>query len=158
MKTCTKCGKHKKSSEFFKRNDTKSWQTLRSHCKDCTSKKTSTYYSENSEKYKSLSKEWYIKNRSRLVEYNKNHKEETRQYNLMKKYGIGLDDFDALLKIQGGLCAICKKSSGTKPLFVDHCHKTGKVRGLLCGSCNSAIGLLKESTTSMTRAIKYLKK
>ena len=58
---------------------------------------------------------------------------------------------------QDNRCAICG-AMPKKPLFVDHCHVTGKVRGLLCVSCNTALGLLKDSITALEQAIKYLLK
>lgn len=68
-----------------------------------------------------------------------------------------------MLKNQGGVCAICGKpetsthKSGTmKSLAVDHCHATGKVRGLLCSACNHGIGHLKDSKEIMRAAIKYI--
>lgn len=59
---------------------------------------------------------------------------------------------------QGGLCAICGElPSGKRALlFIDHDHKTGKVRGLLCGACNAGLGYFKDTTSRMTKAIEYL--
>jgi len=60
---------------------------------------------------------------------------------------------------QGGVCAICGKpeaTARTKRLCVDHCHETGKVRGLLCSHCNRAIGLLGDSCAILASAITYL--
>ena len=60
---------------------------------------------------------------------------------------------------QAGLCGICKRpdSSGIK-LSVDHCHQTGKVRGLLCGNCNRALGLFRDNINLLTNAVSYLTK
>lgn len=77
-------------------------------------------------------------------------------------YGITCDEWEALYKTQGGVCAIClqegftMKESHVAKLMVDHCHTTGRVRGLLCHNCNRALGLLKDSTENLTRAIAYL--
>ena len=90
-----------------------------------------------------------------------------QQHNFMhRKYNITYQDYLALKERQNNLCAICKKPELTKSkkydrikeLAVDHCHETGKVRGLLCGACNSAIGLLKEDLGTLKNAINYLKK
>jgi hypothetical protein len=73
-------------------------------------------------------------------------------------------DFDKLLMKQKNVCAICSKPEsrmvkGTlSKLSVDHCHKKGHIRGLLCTKCNSGIGLLQDSCTILERAINYLKK
>lgn len=84
--------------------------------------------------------------------YSKTPQSRDRHYR--QKYGITLDDYNKMLENQGGRCAICGSISGA--LFVDHCHKTGRVRGLLCCSCNTGIGLLKDNIDVLTNAIKYL--
>jgi hypothetical protein len=61
-----------------------------------------------------------------------------------------------MLESQGGVCAICKAPPGKKWLHVDHSHKTGDVRGLLCGNCNAAIGMTKESVSILNKMIEYL--
>lgn len=62
-------------------------------------------------------------------------------------------DYDNLLSKQGGMCALCPRRSadrdGTLKLFVDHCHKTGRVRGLLCHNCNAALGMLGDQQESV---------
>ena len=73
-------------------------------------------------------------------------------------YGITPDEYKLMHEKQGGKCAICNEVPKTKRLLhVDHCHKTKKVRGLLCSGCNTGIGNLKESVQSLENAIKYLK-
>jgi hypothetical protein len=69
-------------------------------------------------------------------------------------YGISLADYDVMLARQRGLCAICKQSGQT--LCVDHCHATGKVRGLLCSKCNSALGFCDDDPKRLWAAIAYL--
>jgi hypothetical protein len=72
-------------------------------------------------------------------------------------YGISVEQYLALKQQQGDLCAICGNAPrGALGLHVDHCHKTGKVRGLLCHHCNTAIGLLGERVDRMRAAIAYL--
>ncbi len=68
----------------------------------------------------------------------------------LKKYGISVEDYDAMLMQQGGVCRICKRQSRRR-LIVDHCHKTDKVRGLLCLKCNSALGFYGDDPR-LTRA------
>lgn len=85
---------------------------------------------------------------------------------LKRKYGITFEDYEAMYEKQKGCCSIC---GGTTPnrnwkirktqymkLFVDHDHKTGKVRGLLCNTCNVGIAALKESVDILQSAIRYL--
>lgn len=83
-----------------------------------------------------------------------------RIQNMKNKYGLSLDDYDKLLIKQNGVCAICKHKETKKGidfLPVDHNHKTGKVRGLLCNACNWGIGHLKDDIEILENAIKYLK-
>lgn len=74
---------------------------------------------------------------------------------LKHKYGITLEDYQDLLTKQNSKCAICKREIG---LCIDHDHKTGKTRGLLCHACNRAIGLLKENEEILKNAIYYINK
>lgn len=73
-------------------------------------------------------------------------------------YKISIEEIELLLKKQNNNCAICGVSFLIKKSAVDHCHTTGKVRGMLCRPCNSAIGLLGENTRTLNAAIRYLKK
>ena len=75
-----------------------------------------------------------------------------------KEFRLEPDQHAALLAGQDGICAICRGPGGARGLAVDHEHSTGRIRGLLCGACNSAIGLLKEEPEFFRRAILYLKK
>lgn len=80
-----------------------------------------------------------------------------------KIYGIGLLKVEELLIKQNSVCAICEEvgfkmhEGVNSPLNVDHCHKTGEVRGLLCHNCNRALGLLKDDISRLERSIDYLK-
>lgn len=90
------------------------------------------------------------------------HRRRNRSRNMKKAYGLTVADYDALLAAQDGKCAICgvepgvKESSLRKHLCVDHCHTTGKIRGLLCGPCNRALGLLGENPQTVAAAQQYL--
>jgi len=112
--------------------------------------------------------------KAKIKEYwQKNNKKVTNKYNINKgtenwmrnKYGISIEQYITIVESQDRKCAICDKkiieeglykSHGIKGAQIDHCHKTGKIRGLLCGQCNRAIGLLKEDLTILQRAIGYL--
>lgn len=78
---------------------------------------------------------------------------------LMVEYGITPEIYDEMFISQGGSCKICGEHQLTqkKRLNVDHCHKTGKVRGLLCHKCNKALGLFKDSSEMLDIASQYLK-
>jgi hypothetical protein len=79
-----------------------------------------------------------------------------RANNLRHRYGIELEDYDRMLSEQGGVCYICKDPPGKKLLSVDHCHKDGTIRGLLCHNCNNGLGKFKDNIVLMYRAITYL--
>lgn len=86
-----------------------------------------------------------------------------RNYGLKRFYGIDLAKYQEMLLAQNGVCAICFKPETSvvngkiKPLAVDHCHNSDKIRGLLCARCNQAIGLLGEDVNVLTSAIDYLR-
>lgn len=86
-----------------------------------------------------------------------------RAWNLQSKYGLTLEQRDGLLAAQGGLCALphCKKpiafsGKGLKAAHIDHDHKTGKVRGILCGFCNTSLGRLGDSAESIKGVLDYI--
>lgn len=76
----------------------------------------------------------------------------------LKRFGLTIEEFNALADAQGGVCAICGgPPQKNKSLAVDHCHETGIVRGLLCQKCNRAIGWLGDSLPALERATDYLR-
>jgi hypothetical protein len=89
--------------------------------------------------------------------------------NLKSNYGITKPEKDQLIELQGRLCPICEMElqesyQATRGVsnrlngVVDHCHKSGKVRGILCNQCNRGLGFLKDNVDALKRAIKYLEK
>ena len=76
-----------------------------------------------------------------------------RNYKLYQKYGMTEADFDRMVAKQGGLCAVCQKRAATQ---VDHDHKTGKVRAILCLKCNAGLGALKDEERLVWEAVDYL--
>lgn len=80
-----------------------------------------------------------------------------RRHALKYNYNLTLVQFDDLLASQSWACAICKRTEpGKRGWVVDHCHRRGNTRGILCNSCNSAIGLFKDDLETMRNAIDYL--
>ena len=90
-------------------------------------------------------------------EYRKDDIERARMLSLKRNYSISIEEYNELFTKQGGVCAICGRES-KKSLGVDHEHKTGKVRGLLCSNCNTAIGQLNDDPKLLLKAIAYLTK
>jgi N12 class adenine-specific DNA methylase len=80
--------------------------------------------------------------------------ERRRKERLKAKYGLTLQDYEAMRERQEGRCLICQKLSDL--LVVDHCHETGRVRGLLCRSCNLALGYLEDDPRRAIRAARYV--
>ena len=136
------------------------------HCKSCSMQKwraknaehhktyqqkyDSLYRSkpENSDKSKKRSKIWQVNNPERV---RKNH--------LWIKYKLTVEDYQKLLCDQSYVCALCHKPWSSKKNFdVDHCHKTGKVRGLLCQKCNKGLGHFYDDPELLLMAIDYLSK
>ena len=93
-------------------------------------------------------------------QYHKTHKKERRNFDLLRRFGITLNDYNEMLKEQNYACAGCLRpqTDFTKSLAVDHDHKTGKVRGLLCPTCNRLLGQISERQDVLSRLIKYLEK
>jgi hypothetical protein len=77
-----------------------------------------------------------------------------RKYSIKKRYGLSLDDYEAMFEAQEGKCKICKTESLV--LAIDHCHSTGKIRGLLCDRCNHGLGHFKDDINLLIKAIEYL--
>lgn len=81
-----------------------------------------------------------------------------RRHNLKANYGLTPEDYEAMVLAQNNKCAICDSEhlSAYGRFHIDHCHTTGKVRGLLCTRCNTGIGMLGDSIGIVTRALAYL--
>jgi actin-related protein len=87
--------------------------------------------------------------------------EKKRITTMMRRYGLTPKDYERMLSEQGGCCALCPRTAGQeryKKLNVDHCHDTGKVRGLLCTPCNHAIGILGDTAEHLKKAVAYLER
>lgn len=96
---------------------------------------------------------WRAKHADRLRE------SESYGQRYLRKYGMKKAGYDRLLYLQDGVCAICKRpQKGAKRLAVDHDHRTGVVRGLLCDACNHAIGEMEDSPARLRCAARYLSK
>lgn len=140
-KRCPACNIIKSESEYQP-------SKINSRCRECSL---------------SADKDTYRK-RKRDPEVDKRYKTNYRNRSLMRNYGLSIDDYDKILASQNFKCAICKiKGSDIKYgkeifLSVDHCHETGKVRGLLCFDCNVTIGKAKDSIPILISAIEYLSK
>ena len=82
-------------------------------------------------------------------------KKKQRTAYLKSTYGMSYEDYQRLYAIQGGRCAVCRRTSETY-LSVDHCHETERVRGLLCRDCNWALGVLREDPLIALAMVRYI--
>ena len=116
------------------------------------------YRERNAEKVRETNRQWNAKNGNydrRKIKERERYYTTARDSVLYAKYRIREADVAKLLAEQGGVCAIC---GGTHLLGVDHCHDTGIVRGILCRTCNSGIGHLKDNLELVERAAVYLRR
>lgn len=102
-------------------------------------------------------REQYIR-RSR--EWRKKYPERVKEYGIKYRHGISLKDYKNMLKQQNGKCAICGKlqSDFKQKFIVDHCHKTNKIRGLLCCRCNTLLGRIENIPDNFKRLLEYMEK
>ena len=120
---------------------------------------------KNPEKAKLIRKKTYYKNRtSKLKAVEKWRKQNPKKYkqisdDAQRKYNYGIDkkQFELMIKQQKNKCAICRNIFIKTP-HIDHCHKTNKVRGLLCSGCNHGLGFYKDNIMFILYAFYYLKK
>lgn len=120
--------------------------------KEKLNKENAEYKKLNPHVKKKADKKWYEKTYM-------SRKEQLKNNHLKDKYNITLDDYNKMLYEQNGVCKICgiHHTEVKKGLHVDHCHSTGKIRGLLCVNCNNMLGHAKDNIKTLQAAIKYLK-
>lgn len=120
----------------------------------CTACYGRASYRANRQHKRQVKRQWVERNRDTVRDLKQRN-------NLKRHYGLSLEDYQQMLASQGGGCAICASPHSKRPkmprLVVDHDHKTGKVRGLLCSPCNVALGMLGDNLDLLTKAREYLK-
>lgn len=145
----TECDRIRRSSPEYREKE----RQYRIRNKDKIAERSKAWYEANREKYGR-------KKRIKIVRTIEEELRQRRNWVLKNKYGISFTDYEYLFEKQKGVCAICGEppdgGESTKMLCVDHCHKTGKVRGLLCHKHNSAIGLLGDNVELVRKALEYL--
>lgn len=97
------------------------------------------------------SKQWQKNNPDKV-------KEQRRKTRLKKDFGLSVEEYDNMFKLQKGCCAVCNETQETKRLAVDHCHITGKIRQLLCTRCNILLGKTYDSENLLLKLASYLRK
>lgn len=157
-KECAKCHKVKDETKF-------SWCSAkhkyrRSRCNTCRA----VYH-----------RRWSKRNPQTIVAYRRRYREnrkkqdlasyrrDKRQFHLMKTFGITIEQYDAMLLVQNGVCAICGNPETMRHkgrillLAIDHDHETGKIRGLLCCQCNHGLGSFRDNPKRLEKAAAYLR-
>jgi len=134
VKTCSTCKIEKSIFDFYRRGGKWSPQSRHSVCKECTKK--------------------------RISESHKKDPNRAKNRDLMRNYGITIEDHNKMFQLQGGVCAICKKPGDGRwsKLCIDHDHKTGKVRELLCRRCNMILGQVDDDPLILHALGSYLQK
>jgi len=145
MKICKTCLLNKKLNDFYSKPSGKGG--LDANCKTCIYNKSKVRKQSNPAKHYDINKAWRQKNPDKY-----------KDGQLKIKFGITLEIYNQMLLTQHKSCAICKKheSEFDQKFAVDHCHETGKIRGLLCGACNKGLGYFKDNTEFLKGAIIYL--
>jgi hypothetical protein len=121
------------------------------------------YYTANREKVIAQAQKWDAEHPGRAVQRSREHYLKAGKDNhLRRKFGLSLEQAEALLVSQGGVCALCGQPIGGWGRrgggVVDHCHTTGRVRGILHSLCNTGLGAFRDSSELLRRAIGYLEK
>jgi hypothetical protein len=152
---CSKCGSEKAEAEFY--------ANAGSVCKACRKERSKAWRAANPDKMKALNEKARAHRKATQdPEVQRRYQREWRAKNAERHYfrqrarthGLTLAELRLLEESAGGVCEICKKHVGE--LHIDHDHTTGKVRGMLCGSCNRALGLFHEDVEALRSAIAYL--
>ncbi|MFF7881065.1 endonuclease VII domain-containing protein [Streptomyces sp. NPDC020794] len=140
LKACSACRETKPISDFYMQStnpDSRVYGRPQGRCKRCVGKQTGAYQRANQQRTAERRRSWWLKT----------------------QFDITVEDYDRMLAEQGGVCAICSgppEGSRWKQFHVDHCHTTGRVRGLLCGRCNRGMGYLCDDSEIALRAAQYL--
>lgn len=176
MKKCTCCGESKPLEDYYLVNKKSHKRVAR--CKKCAVKAAISDYKANEAKKKEYLREYNVKNKEllrikRAARYQANKElhasrgrkwreanaDKQRDYSFKKTYGISVEEYEAMALARDNKCELC---SGTnvdgRRLSVDHCHASGKIRGLLCNSCNLALGMFKDDIAVLERAINYVRR
>lgn len=133
QRECRKCHNPRPVDDFYVASRT---GKARTWCKGCVKENVTAWQRANKDRFSATQRRSALKRKYRLTE----------------------EDVAQLLADQGGSCAICgSMPESNATLHVDHCHATGRVRGLLCNKCNRALGYFRDSPQTLLRAAAYLR-
>lgn len=172
LNTCKKCtynnSKKRLQSDRWKQKIEERYKYIGKYiCKTCNLTKDFSEFHKSGISKNGRNSNCKICHHKKVIEWRKNNRQKTHVYSrtagLKSRYGITDNDFNNMVKKQDNKCLICNevprrdKAFQTWNLHVDHCHNTGKVRGLLCHLCNRALGLFRERIDLVEKALLYLK-
>lgn len=154
VRECVACGYIKPRTSVFFSPERRG--EFKAKCRSCRARESAIYYLFHRDKCLSQQQKHYANGggKQRRKEWRTANPRKVLHTKLQSTYGISLDEYEALATRQGHRCAICRRK---KKLYVDHCHATSQVRGLLCHHCNAAIGLFLEDVQALQRAQEYLR-
>lgn len=166
-KVCTVCEQEKPIAAFAVSKRGK--DGLHTFCKKCKSAKSRDWYHRTPDRQRSRNRRRYQENgaamREAALRWYRDNREHVlglkRASALRKSFGLTIEQYDEMLAAQGGLCAVCgqpPQSKARRPLHIDHCHNTGRVRGLLCRSCNVGLGHFADSPERLRAAAAYIER
>lgn len=166
LKKCTVCKKVRKIEDFYVRRRKGVVIGRVSRCRFCASAQATAdnvrRYREDPE-FRARKRQYDADRHARRMKNDPTYREQIRNRALLQSYGITEKDFQKMLKRQKGRCAICSykpdpkdKRPRWRTLEVDHCHRTGKVRGLLCRRCNDALGKFEDDPKLLKRALAFV--
>jgi hypothetical protein len=144
-KTCTKCSVKKPLSLFNKQKAGRLGRAA--WCTDCARADSRRHYS-------TCRAERLAKTKAARLADPERHRAQRRKQKLQRNYGLTPAQHDEMVAAQDGRCAICRLD---RPLKVDHCHASGKVRALLCGPCNTSLGAFRDDPDLIERAAAYIR-
>jgi hypothetical protein len=157
-KVCSRCGEEKSEDDFYRDSTRKDGRYPA--CRSCaaTAKKVS-----NDRLRESDPEEWGRRQRQYKDRYAARHAHRLPRLRyhqrIRRQHGLSREDYQSMLEQQGGSCAICgsiEPGGNGDVLYVDHCHETGAVRGLLCNKCNVGLGMFNDDLDRMLKASAYL--
>ncbi len=146
MRTCRVC-QEVKSDDLFVKQMRNGKSTVRNTCKVCKNKKDAER--RDPAKRNAQIYAWREANKDKAILI--------RKRSHWKMQGIDPDLAEEYYLAHDGKCEICGLADGWRDLAMDHCHQSGKIRGMLCANCNRGLGHLKESIPNLEKAIAYLK-
>ena len=144
-RVCPKCNRTLLVSDFYKNIQTK--DKLDSSCKPCQKEYVRDWQKKNKDRFNSYQREWRHRNKEKYGLTSKYSK-------VLKKYGLSREEYDKLLAQTH--CTICNADLTERKPALDHCHRTGRLRGILCGQCNRGLGLFYDNPETLKKAAEYL--